>query len=109
MLASAFKSSCSMNCLSPKVLVLPSEAVWEQRPAFLKALREKLATMAQPPAYYPGAHTRFAEFEKEYPDAEHIEAPPSQEPRNALDKPEYANLGQDLTPLSSLLVDVGTI
>ncbi|CAE8586373.1 unnamed protein product [Polarella glacialis] len=27
----AFKSSCSMNCLSPKLLVLPSDEVWPQR------------------------------------------------------------------------------
>lgn len=111
MLAAAFKSSCSMNCLSPKVLVLPPESVWPQRAAFLKALREKLSSMPQPPPYYPGAHKRFVGFEEKYPDAEHIEAPPAQEPRDAMKEalPEYAKLGQDLSPLSSLLVDVGTI
>lgn len=98
-----------MNCLSPKVLVLPSEAVWPQRADFLKSLRDQLAQIAQPPPYYPGAHKRFAAFEKEYPDAEHIEAPPSQEARDALSTPVYSQLGQDLTPLASLLVDVGTV
>merc|ERR1711988_1539856 len=98
-----------MNCLSPKVLVLPSEAIWEQRPAFLKALRDKIAVLELPPPFYPGAHKRFAEFEAQYPDAEHIEAPPAQDPRHALNKAVYGHLGQDLTPLCSLLVDVGTI
>jgi len=109
MLASAFKSSCSMNCLSPKVLVLPSEAVWPQRADFLKTLRDQLAQMPQPPPYYPGAHKRFAAFAEEYPDGEHIQAPPSQKPGEGLTTSEYSKLGQDLTPLASLLVDVGTI
>jgi len=109
MLASAFKSSCSMNCLSPKVLVMPPESVWPQRAEFLKVLKEKLASMHQPPPYYPGAHKRYASFEEKYPDGEKIEAPPAQEPRQALQEAAYPQLGQDITPLASLLVDVGTI
>mmetsp|Transcript_94327 Transcript_94327/g.210946 ORF Transcript_94327/g.210946 Transcript_94327/m.210946 type:complete len:588 (+) Transcript_94327:84-1847(+) len=109
MLAAAFKSSCSMNCLSPKVLVLPSEEVWPQRLQFLEALKEKLASMPQPPPYYPGAHQRFAGFEKEYPDAQRIDAPPSQEVGRCLTAAVYESLGQDIKLLPSLLVDVGTI
>lgn len=104
-----FKSNCSMNCISPKVLVLPSETVWPQRSQFLAALRQSLATVPQPPPYYPGAHQRYAAFEKEYPDAEKIEAPPSQTAGCGLEAAEYSSQGQDITPLPSLLVDVGTI
>lgn len=109
MLAAAFKSSCSMNCLSPKVLVLPSEAVWPQRQDFMKALREQIATIPQPPPYYPGAHKRFAAFAQQYPNGEQISAPPSQDARYALPTAEYQTLGQDITTMPSLLVDVGTI
>jgi acyl-CoA reductase-like NAD-dependent aldehyde dehydrogenase len=109
MLTSAFKSSCSMNCLSPKVLVLPPASVWPQRDAFLEALRTKLASTPQPPPYYPGAHQRFANFEREYPKGEKLEAPPTQDAGKALSKPEYEALGQNIAPLPSLLVDVGTI
>lgn len=109
MLAAAFKSSCSMNCLSPKVLMLPSESVWPQRKQFLDALRRELSEQPQPPPYYPGAHERFAAFEKEYPDAEHIEAPPVQKAGKGLASAAYPQLGQNITPLPSLLVDVGTI
>merc|ERR1712139_292210 len=109
MLTSAFKSSCSMNCLSPKVLVLPPESVWPQRAEFLKVLREKFAKVNQMPPYYPGAHQRFAAFQKAYPDAESIDAPPAQAEGQGLQASLYANLGQDLTPLPSLLVDVGII
>lgn len=109
MLSAAFKSSCSMNCLSPKVLVLPSEAVWPQRKAFLDALKTALATMPQPPPYYPGAHDRYAKFKAEYADSEEIEAPPLQPSNHALQKSQYEQLGQKLTPLPSLLCDVGTI
>ncbi|CAK0793845.1 unnamed protein product [Prorocentrum cordatum] len=109
MLTGAFKSNCSMNCISPKVLVLPPEAVWPQRPQFLAALKQSLARTSQPPPFYPGAHQRYAAFEKEYPDAEKIEAPPSQTPGCGLEAAEYRSLGQDITILPSLLVDVGTI
>lgn len=109
MLAATFKSSCSMNCLSPKVLVLPSEEVWPQRPQFVAALKQSLAKMPQMPPYYPGAHQRFSAFQKEYPDAELIDAPPAQAPGSGLAAAEYASLGQNITMLPSLLVDVGTI
>jgi len=109
MLAAGFKSSCSMNCLSPKVLVLPPESVWPQRAEFLKVLRGKLASMPQPPPYYPGAHKRFKGFEEQYPDAEHIDAPPAQEAANALKTAAYPELGQNISQLPSLLVDVGTL
>jgi acyl-CoA reductase-like NAD-dependent aldehyde dehydrogenase len=109
MLTAAFKSSCSMNCLSPKVLVLPPEAIWPQRQQFLDALRRELASMAQLPPYYPLAHARFAAFEREYPGAERIEAPPAQAPGYGLRRTAFPDLGQDITPLPSLLVDVGTI
>lgn len=98
-----------MNCLSPKVLVLPSEEVWPQRKQFLQSVREKMATMPQPPPYYPGAHQRFADFEAKYPDGEKINAPPSQAKEHSLQTSLYTHLKQDLTPLPSLLVNVGTI
>lgn len=107
LLTDSFKSSCSMNCLSPKVLVLPSESAWPQRKQFLEALKGRLAAVPQPPPYYPGAHARFSAFEKEYPDAEKIEAPPLQPAGDAMTTGVYP--GQDLTPLPSLLVDVGAI
>jgi len=107
MLTSAFKSSCSMNCLSPKVLVLPSEELWPQRTAFLEALQKRMAATPDVPPYYPGAHKRYADFAKEYSDAQKIEAPPSQTVEEASAKPVYP--GQDFTMLPSLLVNVGTI
>eukprot|EP00441_Pelagodinium_beii_P026311 CAMPEP_0197662620 /NCGR_PEP_ID=MMETSP1338-20131121/54143_1 /TAXON_ID=43686 ORGANISM="Pelagodinium beii, Strain RCC1491" /NCGR_SAMPLE_ID=MMETSP1338 /ASSEMBLY_ACC=CAM_ASM_000754 /LENGTH=581 /DNA_ID=CAMNT_0043240547 /DNA_START=37 /DNA_END=1783 /DNA_ORIENTATION=+ len=106
MLTSAFKSSCSMNCLSPKVLVLPSEELWPQRTAFLAALQKKMAEKPDMPPYYPGAHQRYAAFEKEYSDAQKIEAPPAQPAEEAVKAP-YG--GQDFKILPSLLVNVGTI
>merc|ERR1711972_1192531 len=109
MLAAAFKGNCSMNCLSPKVLVLPSDGVWPQRSEFLQALRTELSTQPQPPPYYPGAQQRYAAFEREYPDAEKIDSPPAQEPGRNLEKAAYPQLNQDLTHLPSLLVDVGII
>mmetsp|Transcript_166201 Transcript_166201/g.403790 ORF Transcript_166201/g.403790 Transcript_166201/m.403790 type:complete len:600 (+) Transcript_166201:95-1894(+) len=107
LLTQAFKASCSMNCLSPKVLVLAKEEVWPQRARFLEILKERLAAQPQPPPYYPGAHTRFEAFEKEYPDGEKIVAPPLQAPEDVMTEAVYP--GQDLRPLPSLLVDVGTI
>jgi acyl-CoA reductase-like NAD-dependent aldehyde dehydrogenase len=109
MLTSGFKGNCSMNCLSPKVLVLPPASVWPQRDAFLESLKKKIATTPQVPPYYPGAHRRYANFEREYPEAEKIEAPPSQEAGKALAKAEYERLGQDISPLPSLLLDVGSL
>eukprot|EP00932_Pfiesteria_piscicida_P006583 SRR837773.16529.p1 GENE.SRR837773.16529~~SRR837773.16529.p1 ORF type:complete len:294 (-),score=106.44 SRR837773.16529:62-922(-) len=96
-----------MNCLSPKVLVLPSAAVWPQREAFLAALRRQLAAAPQPPPYYPGAKQRFEAFEAAYPDAEKIEAPPVQAKLPAPVVPRYQ--GQDFGLLPSLLVDVGEL
>jgi len=87
--------------------VLPSETVWPQRQQFLEALRKELANGSLPPPYYPGAHERFAAFEREYPDAEHIESAPAQQP--GLQNPAYPGLGQNISQLPSLLVDVGTI
>lgn len=107
MLTSAFKSSCSMNCLSPKVLVLPTQEVWPQRGEFLDALRKRMSVAPDMPPYYPGAHKRYDDFAKEYPSAEKIEAPPTQPVEDAVKTPPYP--GQDFKMLPSLLVDVGTI
>jgi len=172
MLTSAFKSSCSMNCLSPKVLVLPSEDLWPQRSQFLAALRTKLAEMPQFPPYYPGAHGRYNEFKRQYTGArptvgdtvkvvnveaadgkqyvgqegcvltdaqdhhpfqidgkngywffeadleksqepsfrgfvEEIEAPQAQP--GVVPMPEFSQLGQDLTALPSLFLEVGVL
>jgi len=87
--------------------VLPDEAVWPQRPEFLAALRAQLASMPQPPPYYPGAHQRYAAFQNEYPEAETIEAPPSQP--EGLESAAYESLGQDISPLHTLLVDAGVL
>jgi len=107
MLAAAFKGNCSMNCLSPKLLVLPSERLWPQRVQFLEALRRKLRELPQMPPYYPGAHERFLNFERAYADAERIESPPAQKPGDAIRSPKFP--GQDFRPLPSLLVQVGTL
>ncbi|CAE8677861.1 unnamed protein product [Polarella glacialis] len=107
MLTGAFLSSCSMNCLSPKLLVLPSEQVWPQKKAFIEALRKRMAVVPIPPPYYPGAHQRYAAFEKEYKDAEKIDSPPSQPAGDALQEAVYP--GQDFKPLQPLLVHVGVI
>lgn len=109
MLTSAFKSSCSMNCLSPKVLVLPTQEVWPQRGEFLEALRQRMSVAPDMPPYYPGAHKRYDDFVKAYPShaAEKIEAPPTQPVEDAPKTAAYP--GQDFKMLPSLLVDVGTI
>jgi acyl-CoA reductase-like NAD-dependent aldehyde dehydrogenase len=109
MLASAFSANCSMNCLSPKVLVLPSEEVWPDRKRFIEALHKKIAAQHMPPPYYPGAHKRYKAFEAEYPDAIKIDAVPCQEEGVALGTSQYAHLGQVLAPLPALVFDVGTI
>lgn len=96
-----------LHSLSPKLLVLPDEAVWPQRPEFLAALRAQLASMPQPPPYYPGAHQRYAAFQNEYPEAETIEAPSSQP--EGLESAVYESLGQDISPLHTLLVDAGVL
>lgn len=109
MLAAAFKSSCSMNCLSPKALVLPSAELWPQRSAFLALLRTKLGSMPQSPPYYPGAHARYNSFKAQYPDNQEIHAPSVQEAGVALTSAPYTPFGQDFSPLPSMLVDVGVL
>jgi len=105
MLTSAFKASCSMNCLSPKVLVLPSQEVWPQRTAFLEALKARMAVAPDMPPYYPGAAQRYANFQKQYPDAVQIQAPMAQDGA-PLDAP-YP--GQDFKQLPSMLVETGVL
>jgi len=105
MLAKAFKENSSMNCCAPKVLVLPTEELWPQRAEFLSALDKAVERQPSLPPYYPGAHGRYANFEKEYPAAKKIES------KGVQDKP-LANAvypGQNLELLPSLLVDCGTI
>mmetsp|Transcript_89710 Transcript_89710/g.159422 ORF Transcript_89710/g.159422 Transcript_89710/m.159422 type:complete len:574 (+) Transcript_89710:93-1814(+) len=107
MLTAAFKGNCSMNCLSPKVLVLPPEKVWPQRSHFLEVLRQQLGTVPDMPPYYPGAHERYERFEKEYPDAEKILAPTFQLPGDGVQKPPFP--GQNFSTLSSLVLEVGVL
>ncbi|CAE8620422.1 unnamed protein product [Polarella glacialis] len=107
MLTGAFMFGCSMNCMNTKLLVLPSEQVWPQRKAFIEALRKRMAVVPILPPYYPGAHQRYAAFEKEYKDAEKIDSPPSQLAGDALQEAVYP--GQDFKPLQPLFVDVGVI
>lgn len=111
LIAQATKQCASANCIAPKLVVLPSEELWPQREDFLAALRRKLANLPSPPPYYPGAKHRWEAFAREYPEAEAIDAPPTQAVKKALKEPEAvaAQLGQDLTQLPYLLVDVGEI
>jgi len=106
MLAACFKINCSMNCLSPKLLVLPSEEVWPQRHRFLQVLRSKFETLPQLPPYYPGGHDRYAAFKREC-GGEEIASPPAQDAADAVQVAPYP--GQDFKPLPSLWVDVGTL
>eukprot|EP00933_Yihiella_yeosuensis_P030910 TRINITY_DN2445_c0_g2_i4.p1 TRINITY_DN2445_c0_g2~~TRINITY_DN2445_c0_g2_i4.p1 ORF type:complete len:586 (-),score=142.27 TRINITY_DN2445_c0_g2_i4:503-2260(-) len=107
MLSACFKANCSMNCLSPKLLALPSAEIWPQREQFLTALKKKLAEIPNVPPYYPGAHQRYAAFEKEYKDAVKIESPPNQE--DSIEVGTGVHPGQDFTRLPALLVEVGTV
>jgi acyl-CoA reductase-like NAD-dependent aldehyde dehydrogenase len=61
-------------CNTPHLIV--THAAWPLRPAFLDALRKKMASMALPKAYYPGAKTVHQRFVDRHPEAELFGKPP---------------------------------
>ena len=58
------------NCIASQVLVLPQ--AWDQRGAFLGAVRDALAGLPDRPAYYPGADDRRQRLADAYPSAEDV-------------------------------------
>jgi hypothetical protein len=57
----------SFDCNSGKALILAEG--WPQREAFLDRLKAVLAAIPARKAYYPGAHQRYEEFRRRYPQA----------------------------------------
>ena len=66
--ASMVTHNGSFNCVAAQVLVLAQ--AWPQRRQFLDLLREQLRQIPPQQAYYPGAHKRYEQFLKRYPQAE---------------------------------------
>ena len=58
--------------LLPYLQVLVVDASWPQRLQFLRKLRQKLDSIPQRVAWYPGSDTRIASFMKRFPDAEQL-------------------------------------
>ncbi|WP_063008556.1 aldehyde dehydrogenase family protein [Nocardia kruczakiae] len=58
------------NCVATQVLVLSSD--WDQKDAFVAALRKALANAPARQAYYPGSDDRCASAAASHPGAEHL-------------------------------------
>ncbi len=71
--ASMVTHNASFNCVSAKVLVLPSK--WDRREAFLARIESALSRTPARRAYYPGAGDRYAEFMRHYPGAKVLGQP----------------------------------
>ncbi|MEN8675269.1 aldehyde dehydrogenase family protein [Nocardioides sp.] len=56
------------NCIASQVLVVPAE--WDQKDAFLAALRAEIDGAPSRPAYYPGSDSRMAEARSTHASAE---------------------------------------
>lgn len=67
-IASAVENNASFNCNAMKVLLI--DAHWSQKEEFLNILRDEFSHIPLRNAYYPGAHERYLEFLKLYPQAE---------------------------------------
>lgn len=65
--ASMVTHNASFNCNAGKVVVLASG--WKQRKEFLRRLEHVLAATPPRQAYYPGAHGRYEDFLRHYPQA----------------------------------------
>lgn len=66
--ASMATHNASFNCAAGKLIV--TARGWDQREAFLEALREAFRSAAPRKAYYPGAVDRWQEIRSAYPQAE---------------------------------------
>lgn len=58
------------NCLKAEIVV--TWAGWDQRDAFLDALRRRLQDTPTRTAFYPGSDAKFAAFKKKFPSAEEL-------------------------------------
>ncbi|MCJ7725209.1 MAG: aldehyde dehydrogenase family protein [Acidimicrobiia bacterium] len=69
-LATQIKQNDGFNCNAAKVIVLHEG--WDQKEAFLAALRTTLGSLPSRPAYYPGAVERWEAFAASHADVEFI-------------------------------------
>ena len=67
-IASMIVQNASFNCNAGKVLILAEG--WDQKQAFLDAVRQRLVEAPLRRSYYPGAQDRYQAFLDEYPQAE---------------------------------------
>ncbi|KAG1651978.1 hypothetical protein FOA52_009372 [Chlamydomonas sp. UWO 241] len=65
--------NCGHNCVSLEVLI--TSADWPQRADFIGALKERLASMPQRRAWYPGTAPKLAAFRKAFPKAQELGVP----------------------------------
>jgi aldehyde dehydrogenase family protein len=68
--ATMIANNAGFNCNAARVLV--THRGWNQREAFLAAVKDVLRRVPPRHAYYPGATDRFRSFLAAYPDAEQI-------------------------------------
>ena len=101
-----FIANLGCNCLSPKVVVLPTQDCWPQRAKFLAMLVEEIEAKPLLPPYYPGMHMRYTEmvsaatkqgaqksvFETAYPPKQYGESFGSRLPWTLLHLPENIHL-----------------
>jgi hypothetical protein len=69
-IASMVSNNASFNCIAGKLVVVARE--WEQKDAFIEAVRRALAAIPPRKAYYPGARDRWQQFLKAHPNAEKL-------------------------------------
>ncbi|MCO4744723.1 MAG: aldehyde dehydrogenase family protein [Proteobacteria bacterium] len=99
----------SFNCAAGKLLVTP--AGWDQRDAFMDALRTALRDEAPArKAYYPGAHQRWKRFTDTYPTAEVLGPAPHEDvvPWTLVSglKPDQEELAFTMEPFCGVLSEV---
>ncbi|TNE90111.1 MAG: aldehyde dehydrogenase family protein [Deltaproteobacteria bacterium] len=107
--ASMIVHNASFNCAAGKLLVTPKD--WDQRDAFMDALRKVLSEEAPPrKAYYPGARGRWQRFCEAYPDAERLGPEPNEQvvPWTLISglEPEGDHLSFSMEPFCGVLSEV---
>jgi len=69
-IATQMKQNDGLNCNAAKVILMYEG--WDQKDAFLAALRKMLGSLPGRPAYYPGAIERWEAFAGSHPDVEFL-------------------------------------
>ena len=67
---SSLVNNAGFNCNASRLLIMQRD--WPQRPAFLEAIRQRLAGVPTRAAYYPGAGERFDAFAAAHPEGNYF-------------------------------------